>query len=238
MALLLTNSAVPKILTEQQGWQESVVGLLTLSRKLSRHHQNSISTFELNASTNLDSQSNGSKSDSELTQQNASSSSDNLYQPLNASNELSVSYDEVADSPLYTKREFDYSMDPNQNICSGVPPPLFGRQVSTMSSCSDVFNGSDLPSTVTDNNNITGSMVNSKSMPVNLTLNSVGMTRLARMSGDKNLQEALLNVPMTESYTEDGNQLEELCQNVLISLYALLVKGVEGNTSDSWKVML
>lgn len=215
--MVMSSTATGKLLVEQQGWQEAIVGLLCLRRRSSRRHQSSLSQSDADLAS-MDRQSTCSEA-----------SSGNGPLALSIGNNISSVPDDAVDSPMYNKN-FDYSIDPNQNILSDVPPS-FGRQVSTMSTYSDngvleALGGSEVGS-------ISGGMTTSRSMPVNL---ATSQRRMSRQSGDRALQDAMLSLPLPVAGFEGGGQLEELCQNVLLALYTLATRGIDGHSKAAWKV--
>jgi hypothetical protein len=70
------------------------------------------------------------------------------------------------------------------------------------------------------------------------SMTSIGDSRRSSGIQNEQLQQALENLGIQSYLKEGGEKLEEVCQNIVLILLMVMTKGVEGSSSESWKVSI
>lgn len=86
---------------------------------------------------------------------------------------------------------------------------------------------------------ISGFSILSSPIDINASIHSsASFSDSRRSSGTLNedIQKALDNLGVQTYLRDSGERLEEVCQNIIVILLVIMMKGIEGSNSDAWQV--
>jgi hypothetical protein len=105
---------------------------------------------------------------------------------------------------------------------------------SSTASLEDISNGRRSQDRLSQ---ISGFSVNG-AVDMSASITSIGDSRRSSGIQNEQLQQALENLGIQSYLKEGGEKLEEVCQNIVLILLMVMTKGVEGSSSESWKVSI
>ena len=106
---------------------------------------------------------------------------------------------------------------------------------SSTASLEDISNGRRSQERQDCLSQISGFSVNG-AVDMSASMTSIGDSRRSSGIQNEQLQQALENLGIQSYLKEGGEKLEEVCQNIVLILLIVMTKGVEGSSSESWKV--
>lgn len=108
---------------------------------------------------------------------------------------------------------------------------------SSTASLEDISNGRRSQERQDRLSQISGISVNG-AIDMSASISSIGDSRRSSGIQNEQLQQALDNLGIQSYLKEGGEKLEEVCQNIVLILLMVMTKGVEGSSSESWKVII
>jgi len=224
LKILLSKPTIPKLFAKQLGWQGALSRLFIC-------HTNTANT-------------------SRWLTRTASSSSQQLVFPVTSDyndtlskRHRSVSGASLARSDELRNVDFDCGLDDDSTTNSFTPKLQFDSILAdpydrTVGDDDDVF---DALQAMQSSESCTFS--EGGSTPLMRSLSSTDWSQLRYEEADDKVASALMTmglatpVPCSES-SDKVDQMEELCQNLLIVLFTILWKGIDSTEESAWKVLL
>lgn len=251
ISLLVSRPHAAKSFAKQLGWQESLVKLLIFrsyddipvnNDDLEPSHNPVAKTTENdNALDTVDSSVNNTGSgaiNNTLDESSVCQTCDSA-KPIKHPENLDLSF--ICDTtsmpspkspvtPYYLNHVDDFNS-------SSEDLRLRSMSRSSTASLEDISNGRRSQERQDRMSQISGFSVNG-AIDMSASISSVGDSRRSSGIQNEQLQQALDNLGIKSYLKEGGEKLEEVCQNIVLILLMVMTKGVEGSSSESWKVSI